>query len=489
MFDRQVFFRLLPHRHSILSGTIGLAVACGAMLGTSSNLIAENWTSLVGNRTVQAQMVGLWDNNVILLMSNGKRVSVPMKSLIAESRIQAEQIAARLKEQRESLSEELRQVADAESAAAPDPLPTPPAPPAYQPLAPNLSINEAIEQIQTQIREGHLAVAVDALPPSFRSELDQLVDLAMQKIDANEWNQGNERFYRLVDLIVTRQNWILSHPSLSSGDPDSPGAFSEAFNDLILPTANALRAALADDAMTPDNIRRKGFTNWVRDRSQAMAPYVHQLTQTFTSSEPQWEVANFKGDTATIQRASSGSQQPGQRRSNRGPTHEMVRVEGYWIPKVFADDFPTWVEEQTKKLEAMTDGQTSMTALAQESSNMNSMAASTIQQSAQMFETFLQPIESAADATAFHEATEPMIAAVQPMISMFSAMAKMGGGRNQNGMSGYGNSGYGMGEPGYDDMNMGMEMEPGYGEPMMEDGSMDQSGSGYGLEPMSPMNQ
>ncbi|WDQ17473.1 hypothetical protein [Rhodopirellula sp. P2] len=483
MFDRQVFFRQLPHRLSIRSITIGLSVAFGITLGMPSSLPAENWTSLTGNRTIQAQMVGLWNDNVILLMSSGQRVSVPMKSLIAESRIQAEEIAARLKEQRQSLSEELRQVADAESAAAPDPLPTPPAPPAYQPLAPNLPIDETIEQIQSQIREGHLAVVVDALPPSFRSELDQLVDLAMQKIDANEWNEGNQRLYRLVDLIVTRQNWIQSHPRLASGDPSSPSAFNEAFVELILPTANALRSGLAGDAMMPDNIRQKGFTNWVRDRSESVAPYFRQLTQAFASSDPQWEVASFKEDTATIQRAGPGNQQPGQRRPNRGPTHEMVRVEGYWIPKTLADHFPKWIEEQTQKLEAMTDGGTSMADLAQNSGGMNPMASSTIQQSTQMFETFLQPLESAADATAFHEASEQMIATVQPMISMFSAMANMGGGRNQNGMSGYGNSGYGSGEPGYDDMNMGME--PGYGDPMMEDGSMDQSGPSYGMEPMN----
>ncbi|MEO9932029.1 hypothetical protein [Rhodopirellula bahusiensis] len=484
MLDRQVFFRQHRLRLSILTGTIGLAVASVVTLGTSSNLTAENWTSLVGNRTVQAQMIGLWDDNVILLMSNGKRVSVPMKSLIAESRIQAEEIATRLKEQRQLLSEELQQVANAESAAAPDPLPTPPAPSAYQPLAPNLSIDEVIAQVHSQLREGHLAVAIDALPPSYRSDIDELANLSMQKADASNWNEAVQQFYRWADLIVTRQNWIKSHPRLASGSPDSESPYLAVIDEMILPVAGMIRAGLADDAANPDVIREQGFTNWFRSRSEAMAPYFRQLTQSFTSSDAMWEVARFDEDTATIRRAGSGSQQPGQRRPPRGETIDFVRVEGYWVPKSVADQFPKWIEDQKKKISDMTADTVSAVPLQQAGGALGAMATGMAPQ----FEQHLPALESAADATAFHEASEQMLAPLQPFLSMAGAAMKMGGGRNSNGMSGYGNSGYdmgepgyGMGEPGYDDMEMGMD--PSYGEPMMQDGSMDQSGPSFRMEP------
>ena len=467
MLDRQVFFRQLPHRLSILSGTIALSIA----LGTSSNLSAENWTSLVGNRTIQAQMDGLWDDNVILLMSNGKRVSVPMKSLIAESRIQAEEIATRLAEQREMLSEELRQVADAEAAAAPDPLPTPPAPAAYQPLAPNLSIDEAIQQIHTQLREGHLAIAIDALPPSYRSDIDELANLALQKADANNWTQTVDQLHRWADLIVTRQNWIKSHPRLAGGSPDSDGPYAEVLNEMVLPIANMIRVGLADDAGNPNTIREKGPTNWFRERSEAIAPYLRQLTQSFTSSEATWEVASFDEETATIQRAGSGSQQPGQRRPNRGETIDFVRVEGFWVPKDVADQFPKWVEDQKKEISEMDAGDVSAASLAQSGGAFNAMATGMVGQLGQQLPT----LEAATDAATFHEASEPVIAPLQTAFSLFSTFAKMSGSRNNNGMSGYGDSGYGMGDSGYEDMGG----DPLYGE-MMEDGSMDQSGSNYG---------
>ncbi|EKJ99841.1 hypothetical protein RBSH_04925 [Rhodopirellula baltica SH28] len=472
MLDRQVFFRQLPHRLSILSGTIALSF----VLGTSSNLSAENWTSLVGNRTIQAQMVGLWDDNVILLMSNGKRVSVPMKSLIAESRIQAEEIATRLKEQREMLSEELRQVADAEAAAAPDPLPTPPAPAAYQPLAPNLSIDEAIQQIHTQLREGHLAIAIDALPPSYRSDIDELTDLALQKADANSLNEGVRELHRWADLIVTRQNWIKSHPRVAAGSPDSDSPYVEVIDEMILPIANMIRAGFADGAGDAETIRQKGVTNWIRERSEAMAPYFRQLTQSFTSSDPRWEVARFDEKTATIKRAGSGTQQPGQRRPSRGETIDFVQVEGYWIPKSVADQFPKWVEEQRKQISEMNAAEVSGLTIPQ----AGPAAAMASGMAAQMSQN-LAALEAAADATAFHETSEQMLAPLQPFLSMAGAAMKMGGGRNANGMSGYGDSGYGMGDSGYEDMGM----DPLYDETMMEDGSMDQSGSNYGMESMN----
>lgn len=468
MFDRQVFFRLLSRPFSSLSLAIGLAICA------QTQLPAENWTSLVGNRTIQAQMVGLWDDNVILLMSNGRKVSVPMKSLVAESRIQAEEIAERLKSQRQALSDELRQVASAESAPAPDPLPTPPAAPAYTPLAAGLSADEAVSQIQQQLRDGHLAVIFDALPPSYRSDLDQLVDLAMQKVDPNEWNQGYQQLYRLADLLVTRQNWILSHPRLSSGDPNSPSAYGEAFDELFLPLANMIRVGMADNAFSPESIRGQGFTAWFRERSSVMAPYLHQLTGSFTSSEARWEVGSFKEDSAMIQPVGSGATQPGQRRGNRGGSIEIVKVDGYWVPKIVSERFPDWIKEQTEKLNGMTDGEATMASIFADAAGP--MVAGMATQAPQMLDSFLAPLESANSATAFHEASEQTIAAIQPMFSMVSAFAKMGASRGGNGMGGYGNSGY-------DDMNMGMG-PPDYGEPMMmEDGSMDQSGPGYGMQP------
>ena len=83
---------------------------------------AEKWTSLSGNRTVEATMVGMWDNQVVLVLTGGRKINVPMDSLIAESRIQAGQLAARLQQQREALTSEIKKVAEEAAAPAPNPL-------------------------------------------------------------------------------------------------------------------------------------------------------------------------------------------------------------------------------------------------------------------------------------------------------------------------------------------------------------------------------
>ncbi|MCR9209595.1 MAG: hypothetical protein NXI28_15290, partial [bacterium] len=192
--------------------------------------------------------------------------------------------------------------------------------------------------------------------------------------------------------------------------------------------------------------------------------------------DPRWEVARFDEKTATIKRAGSGTQQPGQRRPSRGETIDFVQVEGYWVPKSVADQFPKWVEDQRKQISEINAAEVSGLTIPQ----AGPAAAMASGMAAQMSQN-LAALEAAADATAFHEASEQMLAPLQPFLSMAGAAMKMGGGRNANGMSGYGDSGYGMGDSGYEDMGM----DPLYDETMMEDGSMDQSGSNYGMESMN----
>lgn len=348
---------------------IGLA----AVMASAEHVSGETWTSLRGNRTVQARMAGMWDNHVVLIMANGRQVNVPLDSLDAESRIQAKKLAVKLEEQRQSLTRELRGAAEAEAAAAPDPLPEPPAAEPYSPPNPNLKPDAAISVIQDQLAAGHLVVLYDSMPLKFRGELDGLVALLMKKLESSAWNDSMTQLHRLSDLIVTRQNWILSYPRLlqDGAGSSSPNQIGEIFQSLILPTASLVRAGLPPDATTPDAITSSGFGAWLRQRDEVIAPYLAPILQRYSSQNYSWSLLDDTGEQTVLQATGQGA-------GNNSPVSvEMKKVDGYWIPASLADGFTEWVQTRTAELEKYDDGTMSVSAwLGGESIGTASLASS-----------------------------------------------------------------------------------------------------------------
>ncbi len=357
---------------------------------------AEKWTSLTGNRTVEATMVGMWDNQVVLVLAGGRKVNVPMDSLIAESRIQAGQIAARLEQQREALTSEIKKVAEEAAAPAPDPLPEPAPAPEYEAPAPGMSPEQTLQTISTQIQNGHVAVIYDALPPSYRKRIDALVQLTLTKLEPDALSQPLSQLHSLADLIVTRQNWILSHPRLldSAGQKGDLNAAGEVIQKLVLPTANLVRAGIPADQAAIDAIEQIGFAKWLHQQDAAIAPYVAMLMESYSSPASQWSLLDSKEDTAILEMPgaisdssasgpqsgspdsssdssssssssdsySSSSDGSGGSNVAKNPTIAMKKVEGFWIPASVAEGFDAWAKEQNDALEQLDDATMNLSA-------------------------------------------------------------------------------------------------------------------------------
>ncbi|MEM9364425.1 MAG: hypothetical protein AAGD07_00410 [Planctomycetota bacterium] len=333
------------------------AMLCGLSSGSSA-LRAETWTSLDGTKSIQAQMVGLWDQSVILRLSSGRRVTVSMNQLEAASRMQAEKVAAQLQESRERVAAELDRAAVAEAAPAPSPLPSPPDALPYTPVQPNVSATEAIAKIQQQIRNGHLIAVFDALPMNYRADLEAVIDLALAKLDPSAAETVFASIADLSDLMVTRQNWIRSHPRIKP--TEEGGGWPEvlvAFDEVVLPLANLLRDTFPTEAMRPEVIQSASLSDWLRARDLAAAPHLQSLMEDHAVIQGEW-LAKKEQDlmVMTRQMAPPGGSE---RRSNTAPREiavELKKVDGYWLPAAIADGFAGWVQEQKDRLSALPDG-------------------------------------------------------------------------------------------------------------------------------------
>ena len=113
-----------PIRLSAASRLIPILVA-SVVIPSASTAIAETWTDLRGTHSVEAEMVGMWADNVVLKMSDGRRVTVKLGDLRSESRIQAAALSKAISESRTGRVKELQGQAAAAAAPAPNPLPKP----------------------------------------------------------------------------------------------------------------------------------------------------------------------------------------------------------------------------------------------------------------------------------------------------------------------------------------------------------------------------
>jgi hypothetical protein len=405
-----------------------LAAVALTWTGTTS---AETWTDLRGTHSVDAKMIGIWDDNVILELRDGRRVSVRLDNLRGDSRIQAQQLATGLKSSRSSRVKELQGQAAAAAAPAPNPLPQPPPAPPYTAPQPNAQPVEFLTQLETAIKGGHIVAIFDALPPSYRNDVNEIVKLAAQKIDPNTWQTLVGTAHQLGDLIVTHQRWFLSSPRIEALPPDQ----HDKIEGEVLTFAGLLRDGLSPEAMQLDQLQTMDFGQWLAGRDQAIAPHLAQIFQQFgNGTSQQFTVESEQDGTAVVNIERNGVK--------ARVTYTLV--EGYWVPKTIADKWAESVESWKKELAETPAG------------SMLGNYALMLEPIAPM----LEPLASATDAGRFHEEMEAILVPAETIATTLATML----GKNINlasrGGPGGGYGGYDDGSGGYDQqMEMEMEMQ------------------------------
>ena len=385
--------------------------------------LAETWTSLRGNFTVEAKMLGLWGDSVILQMDDGRRVSVNLLDLRSESRIQAKKIAQQLEESRLARITELRTEATDSASPAPDPLPEPKPASSYAPPQANASASDFLNQMESALMSGHLIALYDFLPPSYRKDVDEVVKISASSMDPTAWASITGIVQQIGDLIVTRQRWFLSNPRIAGLGP----AEQELFSGPFLTLAGLLRKGFDPAAMQIQNLQTGDFRPWLAERNAAVAPYLAQLfEQLDVTSAQQFNVESEENGVAVVNVSSGGID----------TQVSYVQIEGYWVPKSLAD---TWAEEVTSMKESSGQIDTTM------------MASATL---------FLQPVKAvltqlaaAPDAKSFHQQMESVFIPAQSLVTTFAGTL---GNTFSAGQPGGG------GQAGYDDFGMEMmddEME------------------------------
>ena len=117
-----------------------------------------------------------------------------------------------------------------------------------------------LDQVDSALMAGHLIVLYDALPPSYRQNVDEIVQLSTSTLDATTWNSFTNTIHQVGDLIVTRQRWFLSSPRIASlGEAEQ-----EFFSGPVLSFAGLLQKPLSHRPCNLIHSSREIFASGLR---------------------------------------------------------------------------------------------------------------------------------------------------------------------------------------------------------------------------------
>jgi len=432
--NRTSFFQHQLRRSIAIASRVA-SIAALSVIGMLSAQ-GELWTDLQGTRTVEARMIGLWGDSVILELRGGKRVAVKMEDLRSESRIQAQKLARQLKVSRADRVSELQGNASAASAPAPQPLPKPPAAPSYQPPQANMGVAKFIDQIDSAITDGHLIAVYDALPPSYRKDVDDVVKLTASQLNQNSWQGLVGTAQRLGDVIVNHQTWFLSSPRIQALPPKD----FDAVEEQILPLADLMRVGLSPEATSLDQLQNVSFGQWLTERDGVIAPYLAQLVD---------QIGLNIGRQVTVKSEKDGVAEISVEQDGATRNIQLVSIDGYWVPKTIADEWAANIESLKSDITGTTGLIDSLGAVVG------------------AFNPALNPMANSQSSDQFHAAMNGLFSPTiqTAVITLATALGKAPVvASNQN--NGRGNSGFGAyGEEYGDEMgdDMGEEMSGGYG--------------------------
>jgi hypothetical protein len=396
-------------------GVAGLVVGLALILDGSSSR-AEEWTSLETNQTIQGTFLGMWQDKVVLRLTNGRRVVVAKAQLAAASRLQADELAAEKEEARAKRIAELSQSsAPVASIAA-----TPAAP--YVPVTQQAGLKESIEAIAKQLEAGHIRALWDAMPPKYQRDVQEFVRLANQSQSDQQYLASQRLAAQLGRTLIAQREFVFNYPAMASLPPQA----MEWVEKLYGPAAGIITVFGDPEVISLEAIRSDDWEPMIAALDEAMAPHLAALVRTVPVeynplasltdlSDSAVQMTNENAGTVTI----TGPQ-------GQPSAQAFVRVDGKWLPEDMVSGWDAALAEARNQAAQQNNQQTAMASMAAIS----------------MIGAALGNIESAETQEEFNATIDMYVDTVKGLIG-----SQMAAGQPPAG-PGFGGSGFGQSGPG-----------------------------------------
>ncbi len=359
---------------------------------------AEQWTDLRGTATIEAELIGIWNDNVILKREDGRQIAVKLSNLNADSRLKAQDLQGQIKKQIDQRVVELTTVATEDSAPAPAELPPLPAAPEYQVPKAGQDLRATLDQTIEQLKNGHIRELFDTMPPSHQQRVDALVKMALKKLDQNQWELARSTLYQAMDLAVTKQRWLFSHPAFAEVD--------EATRNNLISFALWYREWAIPDNASMNQLTTKPLAETIASLDESLAPQLYQFFTTNTL------LTMMMSGTVSVETNEQG--QSFLKASEGVPPIPMIQVEGYWVQGTSAEAALAQWDNYTKLLQAVPDG--------------SIRYGNELEQLLRTLSQTVTGLETAKSRKEFHQLMDEAIPKLKPAIDLWAGVKPANGG-------------------------------------------------------------
>ena len=205
-------------------------------------------------------------------------------------------------------------------------------------LATQKTPDAAIVQMATAVANTRPQDLFKALPASYQKQISEVVSSAAKKMDAELWAEGRELFKSIVNVAKTKKDLILQARFLAQ--TEDKAALSKSWDDGVA----MLTLILDSDITNLEKLREGNVELLLASTSDMMKKFKKIVSDQSDEDDDVFEklkalkvtVVSQKGDTATV-KVEMKDEDP--------EMVEMVRVDGTWIPKEFADGFAEEIKE------------------------------------------------------------------------------------------------------------------------------------------------
>lgn len=312
------------YARTIRRGTAVLSLVAVTLLTFVASATAEVWKDSTGQFQVEAEFLGIRGTDLYLKKTNGVTIKVPLDRLSAESQQRARQLA----------------------------MPAAPAAPGGADAP-----DEAARVLAASLQAGNLRAVWDAMPASYQRDVHDLIHTFAENMDADVWKAGSGLLQKAIRVLKEKKEFLLKQPALAQS-PMGATAAAENWDGLVdvLETLAASELADLQKLKTLDvSAFADGTGKKVADQLAALAKSADEKKMSLTDfpgvpvdamplaglGTAKFSTVKIEGDTATL------------RVENEGKTedHEVVRVDGKWLPKEMVDQ---WEEKMQAAKDALT---------------------------------------------------------------------------------------------------------------------------------------
>ena len=217
------------------------------------------------------------------------------------------------------------------------------------PVAAAKGPEQAVTRLAKGLADGRPEVAWQTLPPSYRKDVNELIQLAATKMDQDVWNQSFALVQKLTLLATEKREYILEQPMLAQNAESKQEleAGWDAFAGILDTLANS---DLADLEKLQSIDVEQFLATTGNDLMQQMA------AASALAPEDSWnaQMSGLRRTKATVVSESGKNAVVRVERPGSPPVEEnYVQVEGHWIPEKLASSWSEEMTEARQKIEQM----------------------------------------------------------------------------------------------------------------------------------------